>query len=64
MIATPNCRVRFGVERVCHLGLQHLVQDRLQQDRHSSVALEQLLDLLITGRNLKGGQPQWVGWFG
>jgi hypothetical protein len=35
-----------------HLGLQNLVQNRLQENGHSSVALEQLLDLLVVDRNL------------
>lgn len=43
---------RFGLQMFGHLGLQHLVQDRLQQDRHSSVALKQLVDLLVVDCNL------------
>jgi hypothetical protein len=43
---------------VGHLGLENLVQDRFQQGGHASVPLEQLLDLLVIDRNLKGGHRQ------
>jgi hypothetical protein len=38
-----------------HLCLQDLVEDRLQQRRQSAVAVQQVLDLLVVNRNLKGG---------
>ncbi|MCS4162589.1 hypothetical protein GGP94_003034 [Salinibacter ruber] len=43
-----------------HLGLQNLVQDRLQKDRHSPIALQQLLDLLTVDLDLKSGQRRSV----
>ena len=43
---------------VSHLGLQNLIQDWLQQGGHASVPVEQLLDLLVIDRNLKGGHRQ------
>jgi hypothetical protein len=43
---------RFGLQMFGHLGLQNLVQDRLQQDRHSPVALKQLMDLLLVDLDL------------
>ena len=47
--------VRFGAQVFGHLRLQHLVQDRLQQRCHSSVALEQVLDLFVVDCILKSG---------
>jgi hypothetical protein len=47
-----------GTKVFSHLSLQNLIQDRLQQGGHASVALEQLLDLLVIDRNLKGGHRQ------
>jgi hypothetical protein len=46
---------RFGLQMFGHLGLQNLVEDRLQQRRQSAVAVQQVLDLLVVNRNLKGG---------
>jgi hypothetical protein len=47
--------LRAGTKVIGHLGLQNLVQDRLQQGGHASVPVEQLLDLLVRNRNLKSG---------
>jgi len=53
----------LGLRMFGHLRLQYLVEDRLQQDGHSSVASEQLMDLLVIDLDLNGGHRSsvWVG---
>jgi hypothetical protein len=46
-----------------HLGLQDLVQDWLQEDRHSPIPSKQLVDLLLVDLDLNSSHrgSVWVG---
>jgi hypothetical protein len=56
-VTLPNvgALIRLGPEVIGHHRLQDLVEDRLEKSCQSALSVQQVLDLLVVNRNLKGG---------